>query len=184
MTDNITYFTTILSVIRANFVVFPISPRNSAQAVAHLILEVGVDHILVGHDPSMQNLVEGAMQIVKASVSSPPSLSAMPLFEDLYRHDLPSHEEQSVAENHSPDKLVMYLHSSGRCTLRYSYHTAKNDPLGSTAYPKPIPWTNHRLIQLALIPWFGEQDLCNRILSLHITPMYHGMGICQMCWSV
>jgi hypothetical protein len=76
--------------------------------------------------------------------------------------------------------------------------------VGSTAFPKPIRWTNLRSIQGALIPWFGERDLTDQILSLHSMPMYHGMlqlafvrklslklvfnltgmGILQTFWSV
>lgn len=55
---------------------------------------------------------------------------------------------------------------------------------GSTAYPKPIPMTNRRFIELSLIPYFGERDLTNVILSLHSMPMYHGMGVLQCCWTV
>lgn len=73
--------------------------------------------------------------------------------------------------------------------------------IGSTAFPKPIYWTNHRTIQGATIPWFGGRDLTNQVLSLHSMPMYHGnlfseqmnlfssasslgMGILQTWWSV
>ncbi|KAF8993889.1 hypothetical protein BDQ17DRAFT_1431390 [Cyathus striatus] len=54
---------------------------------------------------------------------------------------------------------------------------------GSTAFPKPISWSNYRAIQLAVIPYFGEQDLTGQVLSLHSMPMYHGMGILQLFWT-
>jgi hypothetical protein len=46
--------------------------------------------------------------------------------------------------------------------------------VGSTAFPKPIYWSNHRIVESALIPWFGGRDLTNQVLSLHGMPMYHG----------
>ncbi|KAK0491291.1 hypothetical protein IW261DRAFT_1547429 [Armillaria novae-zelandiae] len=111
MSDTITYFTTMMSLLHANFILFPISPRNSALAVAHLLHKVGVEHVLVGRD-------------------------------------------------------------------KYRFIFAR----GSTAYPRPIPWTSHRVVQLCLIPWFGERDLCDVVFSLHVMPMYHGMGVLQLCW--
>lgn len=115
-TDTITYFTMMMSVMRANFIVFPISPRNSAQAVAHLITKVGVDHILVGRDPSMHDLVSDALEVVK--LSSPltlqaPSVSAIPLFEDLFLQKPFGDVEGLPVVRQNPDDIVMYLHSSG-----------------------------------------------------------------------
>lgn len=43
---------------------------------------------------------------------------------------------------------------------------------------------NRRFNQFALIPWFGERDLTDQVLSLHVMPMYHGMGVIQSCWAV
>lgn len=188
-TDTITYFTMMMSVIRANFIVFPISPRNSAQAVAHLITKVGVDHILVGRDPSMHDLVSDALEIVKLSSPSTlqsPSVSPIPLFEDLFLRKPFSDAESLPVVRQNPDDIIMYLHSSGAYLIDpyINGNVYKRVRIGSTAHPKPIAWTNHRLAQLALIPWFGEQDLCDKVLSLHVMPMYHGMGILQLCWTV
>lgn len=56
--------------------------------------------------------------------------------------------------------------------------------LGSTAMPKPVPWTRRRLNQLALIPYFGEQDLTGKRLGCHGMPMFHGMGMMLTTWTV
>ncbi|KAJ4474858.1 hypothetical protein J3R30DRAFT_617678 [Lentinula aciculospora] len=162
LSDTITYFITMMSILRANSIAFPISPRNSAHAVAHLISKVGVTLILTGHESSMQDLVREALDIVAISstLENIPQVSLEPLFEDLFLHDPIDNAEDLPLQRQDPEEILMYIHSSG-----------------STAYPKPIPWTNRRVSELSLIPSFGEQDLCDKILSLHVMPMYHGMGI-------
>ncbi|KAJ7930505.1 hypothetical protein B0H13DRAFT_2532734 [Mycena leptocephala] len=128
--DAIPYFTLIMSCLRANYVVFPISPRNSPSAVAYLVAKAGVKHDLF---------------LLDSIIISPDTLPY---------------------EYKGPDATACIMHSSG-----------------STAFPKPIYWSNHRTIQAAVIPWFGGRDLSNRVLSLHSMPMYHGMGILQTYWS-
>ncbi|KAJ7449028.1 hypothetical protein B0H11DRAFT_2079248 [Mycena galericulata] len=168
--DTIPYFTLLISCFRANYVAFPISPRNSPSAVAHLIDKVGVKHLLIGHEPAMLELANAAVDILKEKypLTSRPDVSYVPLFEDLF---LPESErllgpDDLPYEYKGPDSPACIFHSSG-----------------STAFPKPIWWTNHQTIQGALIPWFGERDLTNQVLSLHSMPMYHGMGVLQTWWS-
>ncbi|KAF8968163.1 hypothetical protein BDZ97DRAFT_1655638 [Flammula alnicola] len=164
--DTITYFTMIMATMRAGYVPFPISPRNSPSAVAHLINAVDVQHVLVGREQSMSDLAHEALEILKTSYSSAaaPELISIPQFEDLF---LDSDNDQPIPyERRGGDEIVMYLHSSG-----------------STAFPKPIPWTNHRLAQFTHIPYFGERDLAGQIFSVHTMPMYHGMGVLQCFWT-
>ncbi|KAF5371569.1 hypothetical protein D9758_003563 [Tetrapyrgos nigripes] len=168
--DTIPYFITMMSILRADKIFFPISPRNSAAAVAHLLRKVEVDHILIGHDSAMETLVTDALKILRASSADAevkiPLLSLMLTFEDLFLPVQDQAESDLPLVHTDPDEIVLYLHSSG-----------------STAFPKPIPWTNHRLIQLSHIPWFGGQDLTDQVWSLHVMPMYHGMGVLQLCWA-
>ncbi|KAH9841045.1 uncharacterized protein C8Q71DRAFT_742955, partial [Rhodofomes roseus] len=53
-----------MSIMRANHVAFPISPRNSPLAVARLINKAGVSHVLVGREQAMQDLVNEALAIL------------------------------------------------------------------------------------------------------------------------
>ncbi|KAF8216298.1 hypothetical protein K438DRAFT_1796975 [Mycena galopus ATCC 62051] len=168
--DAIPYFTLIMSCMRANYVVFLISPRNSPSAVAHLVDKVGVKHLLVGQEPALMDLATAALNILKSDYPQreTPDLSPVLLFEDLF---LPESErtltpEEVPYEYKGPDTLVAIVHSSG-----------------STDFPKPIAWSNHRFIEAALIPWFGGRDLTNQVLSLHSMPMFHGMGLMQILWS-
>ncbi|KAG7091792.1 putative NRPS-like protein biosynthetic cluster [Marasmius oreades] len=169
--DAITYFTTLMCVLRADCIVFPISPRNSAAAVAYLLGKVGVDHVLVGREAAMQDLIVESLAKLKETFPSQPSPTYSPtfIFDEIF---LPSFEEALVLK---PDELplttryhdpMLYLHSSG-----------------STAFPKPIPLTNKKMIQFGQIPWFGEQDWTGKVLSVHVMPMYHGMGVSQLAWA-
>ncbi|PPR02158.1 hypothetical protein CVT26_012119 [Gymnopilus dilepis] len=165
--DTITYFTMMMSVMRAGYIVFPISPRNSAAAVAHLISKVATKHVFVGREQAMVDLSQDALKILRAQHSnfSEPEFTPIPLFEDLFLNSLDDPDDIPF-ERGEPDNTIIYLHSSG-----------------STAFPKPVPWTNYRFAQLALIPYFGERDLTGVVFSLHTMPMYHGMGILQLCWT-
>ncbi|KAF7358618.1 Acetyl-CoA synthetase-like protein [Mycena sanguinolenta] len=113
--DAIPYFVLFMSCLRANYVVFPISPRNSSAAVAHLIDKGAVDHLLVGPDPALLALATEATQILKEKYSTPvPDISATPLFEDLFHPDSNSITAVDIPyEYHGPDSPGLICHSSG-----------------------------------------------------------------------
>ena len=48
---------------------------------------------------------------------------------------------------------------------------------GSTAFPKPIPFTHRSLLQTVRAPYFGERDLTDSVSSLHCMPVFHAIGI-------
>ncbi|KAK0220052.1 hypothetical protein IW262DRAFT_1554790 [Armillaria fumosa] len=98
ISDTITYWITLMSIMKADYVVLPISPRNSAEAVAYLLKKVSVRYVLVGKDPAMQAIMKGALDVLRLSTdhSVLPSSISFPSFEDLFADD-----------------VVMYIHSSG-----------------------------------------------------------------------
>ncbi|TFK39396.1 acetyl-CoA synthetase-like protein [Crucibulum laeve] len=167
LSDTLTYFSMIVGVMRANMIVFPISPRNSAAAIAYIISKTGIAHILVSREHAMVNLVESSTAILEKDYPNVarPGISHMPLFEDLFGKQV-AENEVPLFERKNPDDILFYLHSSG-----------------STSFPKPIAWTNLNTSQLALIPYFGERDLCGKIVSAHAVPMFHGMGFMQIAWA-
>lgn len=123
--DTIPYFTLIMSCVRANYVVFPISPRNSPTAIAHLIDKVGVNHLLIGHEPAMLELANDALDILRSQypLTAAPDVSYVPLFEDLF---LPSSERSLVLdlpyEYKGPDATACIMHSSGSsCEISVGY---------------------------------------------------------------
>ncbi|THU97218.1 acetyl-CoA synthetase-like protein [Dendrothele bispora CBS 962.96] len=176
--DSIPYSTTMFSVMRANFVLFPISPRNSPQAVAHLIQKVGVKHMLVGFDQGIQELMERSVEFLRTEYGyrddQIPATSMMPLFEDLYLEN--GIEGQEIVEEirkeiplkrQQPQDIQFYLHSSG-----------------STAFPKPIPHTTRGYLEISICPSFGERDLTGQTISMHSIPMFHAMGMLHLAWVV
>ncbi|KZT66300.1 acetyl-CoA synthetase-like protein [Daedalea quercina L-15889] len=168
--DVIPYYITEVSIMRANHIVFPISPRNSPAAIAHLIHKANIKHILVGRDHAMQNLVEGALHLLRAQYqdTAVPGTSHMPAFDELFVEGDQGEPLTSVLpfKYRGPDSPVLFLHSSG-----------------STAFPKPIMYTDHRMLLFCMIPFYGEQDLTGIVFSMHMMPMFHGMGMALMLWT-
>ena len=116
------YFVTKVAIMRANHVVFPISPRNSSAAIAHLIHKANIKHVLVGHDHFMQSLVQDALQILKSQHQTVvlPTTSSMLTFDQLFleknrtkpfTNDLPY-------KFRGPDAHGLILHSSGPPRIR------------------------------------------------------------------
>ncbi|KAK0238145.1 hypothetical protein EDD85DRAFT_921521 [Armillaria nabsnona] len=166
ISDTITYWVTLMSIMKADYVVFPISPRNSTEAVAHLLKMVSVRYVLVSKDPAMQAILKGALDVLRLSADHNvlPSSISFPSFEDLFAA-VPSTDEVPCGRGKLED-VVMYIHSSG-----------------STAFPRAIPFNNRRIIQLSLIPYFSDQDLTDRVFAIQGLPMFHLMGVLQMIMS-
>ncbi|KAI0734153.1 hypothetical protein C8Q72DRAFT_770789 [Fomitopsis betulina] len=160
--DAIPYATTVMGIMRAGYVPFPISTRNSPAGVAHLLEKTGAKHLIVGLDPAMQSLAADAIQTLKSQHPSVTVLttSQMPVFGDLYSEHLGPVEVDVPYEKPSPQQLVFLLHSSG-----------------STAFPKPIPFTHRSLLQIVRAPHYGECDLTGMVICLHGMPMFHALGI-------
>ncbi|KAJ7103042.1 hypothetical protein B0H15DRAFT_810726 [Mycena belliarum] len=159
--DQITYFSLIAGILRAGFQAFPISPRNSDVAIAHLLRSIKCTHVFVSADAAMQKLVGGASTRLEGELEVIP----MPSFEDLFAGS--SHTELlPPMQKISLDAPAIILHSSG-----------------STAFPKTIPLTYRILTQSGLIPSYGHIDLCGHVLSAHAVPMFHLMGVIQLPWT-
>ena len=103
-----------MSVLRAGYTVFPISPRNSPAAVAHLLNKVGVGHIFIGHEQSLINLASESLKLLGAQYpeASQPDTSPIPLFEDLYL-DAEDDPSDIPFERRGLYDVVVYMHSSG-----------------------------------------------------------------------
>lgn len=48
---------TFVGVLMTGHTIFPVSPRNSPVAIAHLLRKTGVTHLLIGREPAFQTLV-------------------------------------------------------------------------------------------------------------------------------
>ena len=67
-------------IIRAGHTVFPISPRNSAPAVAHLLTKTGTQHVFVGPESALQDLAAMSLKLMKDAGTLLPALQEIPLF--------------------------------------------------------------------------------------------------------
>ncbi|KAF5350345.1 hypothetical protein D9758_012816 [Tetrapyrgos nigripes] len=164
--DAITTFTVVMSIMRADFICFNISPRNSAAAVSHLLKKVAVDHVLVSSDAGLQDLLTEALVLMSGENLTTPSTSRMPAFEELFQPnwEMEIFDDLPPVRRKHEDDIVLAVHSSG-----------------STAFPKPIKWTNRRMIEMAIVPWFGERDLTGTIWCLSGVAPFHGLGLWQTC---
>ncbi|TFK52863.1 acetyl-CoA synthetase-like protein [Heliocybe sulcata] len=177
--DTITYFTVMMGIVRAGYAAFLISPRNSPSAIAHLLSKVKVSHVVVGSEGALQELVKQSLDMFAADENcTQPDVSKIPVFEELYNED---EEFQPLSfERPDMDDPAIILHSSGKFLLT-DHRDARY--AGSTAFPKPVIWTHYRMLQLGVIPYFGERDLTGVRLSCHAMPMFHGMGMMQTAWT-
>ncbi|KAF9020020.1 acetyl-CoA synthetase-like protein [Hymenopellis radicata] len=170
VSDTVTYWTLLMSVMKANCAVFPLSTRSSPTTIANLLTNVGVQYILVGPEPAMQNLAKDAVNIVEgdASTSTLPELFPIPQFDELYApYSEMEHLPPVLAEQKGKlDRVMMYTHSSG-----------------STSSPKPIPWTNRRFLQYAMVPWYSNQDFTDKVFAINAIPMFHVMGAIQISFN-
>ena len=82
--DTFTYLTVNLSILRTGATLFPISPRNSAPAIAHLLQETGVTAILVSSDSSLNRLASAALDIIQNSGGTLPNVARMPTFDEMF----------------------------------------------------------------------------------------------------
>jgi hypothetical protein len=79
---------------------------------------VGVHQLLIGHEPAMQDLANGALSILgkQYPLRTAPDVSHVPLFEELF---LPASEQYADIpaelpyEYKGPDATVVIFHTSG-----------------------------------------------------------------------
>ncbi|RPD67101.1 acetyl-CoA synthetase-like protein [Lentinus tigrinus ALCF2SS1-7] len=161
--DTITYSLTAVGILRSGHTMFLISPRNAPAAVVDMFRKTNCRHVLVSQDAPIQDLV----QPVKKELEDV-SLHVMPAFPDLFPEDAVEGDEEpdDLPKSYDLKHVAMILHSSG-----------------STNHPKPIPWSHRRMIHWSAAPWQGEVDLTLSVLSVHGTPMFHGIGMIMLCFA-
>lgn len=97
--------------MRAGFQAFPISPRNSAVAIAHLLKSTGSTYLFVSSDPAMQGLAKAALDAVGSEDTTSIKQLPMPVFSTLFDSD--TGDLLPPMENVDLNQLAMILHSSG-----------------------------------------------------------------------
>ncbi|RDX49617.1 acetyl-CoA synthetase-like protein [Lentinus brumalis] len=162
--DSISFYTLKLGLMYLGLTPFPISTRNSAIAIAHLVTKTGVKQMFVSADPAMQRLAHETNELL-AKDGKEFELLPMPTYEDMYG---PGGDDALVPMGKvSPNKTCIILHSSG-----------------STAFPKPIKFLDKNFRKWGPFVYYGEVDFCGLRVGAQANPMFHVMGSLMMCWSV
>ena len=111
--DTISYFTLLAGICRAGFIAFPISPRNSPAAIAHLLAKVGVSYMIVGPEDALRTLATASLDLLKATGAVPPTVFPLPSFEEIYPDSLDSNFAFLPPLTTRWDDPVIIVHSSG-----------------------------------------------------------------------
>ncbi|GJE92597.1 acetyl-CoA synthetase-like protein [Phanerochaete sordida] len=166
-TDMPIYILVVLGLLRAGLVAYPMSPRNSPEAICHMLQSTSCTRII--SQDSLSALTEKvraemALKGVEMRVADLASLE--PAFDGFTRRDTndTSHVEPYPPPT-APDALqkpALYLHSSG-----------------STGFPKSILSTHERLFNRALRnATLGSRARGLRYAALGLPP-FHTMGLVQ-----
>ncbi|KAG9217913.1 hypothetical protein CCMSSC00406_0005283 [Pleurotus cornucopiae] len=161
--DTITYFTTVVGMLRAEIIVFPVSPRNSPPAVAHLLRRTQPTNVLVSVETPIKELVNEALELLRSENEKKiPVVAPMPVFEQLYT-DEPF--QPLPPRTRDLDSTRIIVHSSG-----------------STSFPKPIIINDRTNFQTAMVPQFASHDLCGKVIACHAVAMFHAIGLNFIAW--
>ena len=113
--DTITYTFLMLGIMRAGAVCFPISPRNSPAAVAHLLAKTNCHNVFVSPDVAMQDLIAASKPLIPEPFDL--AIHVTPLFEELLPPDAEgSQEALFMAPKRRPEDICAIYHSSGKYT--------------------------------------------------------------------
>ncbi|THH31711.1 hypothetical protein EUX98_g2485 [Antrodiella citrinella] len=155
-----------VGIMRANCIFFPISPRNSPSAVAHLLTATNALHLLTGPEPAFQDLASAAFDHMRATGEEPPVVSIMPSFDDIIKPTIESDFKFLPQYTFRLHETANIFHSSG-----------------SSAFPKPIPSWHYRYLVNGTNPFFGVEDLTGLRVGFHSLPMFHGWGGMLIAWT-
>ncbi|KAJ3525806.1 hypothetical protein NM688_g8348 [Phlebia brevispora] len=166
--DSILYLAVLVGLVRAGFVPFPMSPRNSPEAI-YSMLEKTNSHRVVSQS-SLAPLISKVRGLTEADsytlqVDEMPSLqSVFPFLETGIDTDVEPYPASS--RPHHPDDLVVYIHSSG-----------------STGYPKPIPQRQKQVLNWCSSAVITKgRDRAVRWACMHL-PTFHTIGFYMQLYS-
>ncbi|KAJ7683142.1 putative aminoadipate reductase [Mycena rosella] len=174
LADALLYQTIVAGCIKAGIVPFPISHRNSAAAVLHLLKNTD-SHRLLTTKGSLAPLVDSVT--AHLSAQSPPyelSIEEFPLLGQVYPHLGHETKQDAFVAYQDPitrtplDNPAMYLHSSG-----------------STGLPKCIPESHRTIIHYGAFEAVSElRDLSPRHAAGALPP-FHGLAfMCQLVYPL
>lgn len=154
--ESTSYISTVLGILRAGYVAFPISPRNSPLAIAHLLTSVSATHILVSSDPSIQSQYNDTFGLLQNGL-------------ELQKIEMPTHE--TLFKGYELEFRPVPMAKLDINSIACIYHTS-----GTTALPSPIYLTHRALYCFSTVPTHSEIKLTGLVYSCHSIPIFHGMG--------
>jgi hypothetical protein len=175
--DTVTYMTTVFGIIRAGYAAFPISPRNSPAAIAHLLSTKSVMHILIGGEQSLQSLARTSLNLMKESATNIPGSSPMPLFEEIYVDGKETAYDALPFKRPDMNDPGIIVHSSGKFI---SIMELASSPDGLLQARRPFQSPYHGLITVCYklqpnrVPCFV--DYCHQFTELTSILIYSLFG--------
>ncbi|KAJ6509744.1 putative aminoadipate reductase [Mycena vulgaris] len=170
LSDTVLYHAVLVGLITANFIPFPISPRNSAVGVFQLLRDSSCHRIIATCVTLGPLLAELKKHIAEIDPDFVLIVEEVPLLEQIYPNlgaetsscVFKPYPNQTLAKL---DDICLYMHSSG-----------------SSGLPKTIAQTHRALMQWSTLPAVTEaRDFLEKPLGNMALPSFHQFGIiCQL----
>ncbi|KAG2133342.1 putative aminoadipate reductase [Suillus clintonianus] len=167
--DTLLFQTVFMGIIFAGLVPFPMSPRNSAAAVLHIMQKTKCRRLVTTHH-SLSSLIDGikAGIVSNGTETSQLQLDEIPALKGLYPALVTGSPDEDFlpyppqASRSSQNDVLYYIHSSG-----------------STGFPKPIPITNQSAIDWCATPCIADNIgvLTPIRVAAASAPPFHGAGV-------
>ncbi|KAK7464743.1 hypothetical protein VKT23_005949 [Stygiomarasmius scandens] len=181
--DPLIYVVVILAILRAGFVPFPLSPRNSQPAIVHLLSVTSCNFIIASDSvpgTAMELVTHSVLGEMNASGKSIQILKP-PSIKDLF----PRLASSTTIPKFIPSETFKPIPPLS--TLVPDAYRAKNmenwpwmiiHSSGSTKFPKPIYIGQRSGLQQWLTwPWMSEMDIAGKVQGTLGTPCFHGLGM-------
>ncbi|GJE90357.1 acetyl-CoA synthetase-like protein [Phanerochaete sordida] len=171
--DSVLYLALLAGMIRAGLKAFPMSPRNSAPAVANMLKRTSCHRIISQPDQAglhellqgVQSELAGEVKDYKLQIDALPALDAVFPTRRAAESSAVAPYPRAAAP-FSPDDTVFYLHSSG-----------------STGFPKPVPQRNADMLHTCNASIIVDSAAHGVTWGAMALPSFHAMGIYIQLYS-
>ncbi|KAJ8453583.1 hypothetical protein ONZ51_g13516 [Trametes cubensis] len=169
-TDTITYFCTVIGVMRAGYTVFLVSTRNGPAGVADMLQKTNASQMLISPDVAVRQVAHDTIGLLPAGQLT---LQTMPTFEDLFPKDSKSVDKAfeggvELPETYDPNAYALILHSSETV-----YGGFKDPPGTRNQSAGPIDGSHRSAVALVMS---YEVDTSRSVMGCHGTLLSHGLG--------
>ncbi|GJE97028.1 acetyl-CoA synthetase-like protein [Phanerochaete sordida] len=162
-TDNVVYVAVLVGLMRAGFIPFPMSPRNSTEGISHLLRTSGCQRILHNSTTAAQTQQACAKMDEEGAQLRLEDLSVLQdILSDLITNTPCSQTHEVYSRAAKPVELsapLLYIHSSG-----------------STGLPKTVPFKHELVVQNLRKSIFGSGRRKIRFGGMAL-PTFHAMGM-------